>query len=135
MKSCQVGLSSAVGLIKRKTNSRFARLGVARGRVCVLVCGLLYIVCSTPVFSLLYTLSLLSSHFPLSSCHPRGVCSAVMVSDSRPACSLPTHMPTLGHVPHGHRCARITELQKLGGPKSKKTEKKLRVSFHRLVCI
>lgn len=30
-KSCQVGLSSAVGLIKSKTNSRFPRLGVAGG--------------------------------------------------------------------------------------------------------
>lgn len=67
MKSCQVGLSSAVGLIKRKTNSRFLRLGVARGRLCVLVCGLLYIFCSTPVFSsLLFSLSrLLTFRTPL----------------------------------------------------------------------
>lgn len=75
------------------------------------------------LFFLLTRLSLLSYHFPLSSCHPWGACSAVMLSDSLPACSLPTHMPTLGHVPHGHRCARITEFQKLGGMKSKKNKK------------
>lgn len=61
VKSCQESLSSAVGLIKRKTNSRFPRLGVARGRVGVLVCGLLYIVCSTPVFSLSLFFSLVFS--------------------------------------------------------------------------
>lgn len=122
MKSCQESLSSAVGLIKRKTNSRSPRLGVARGRVCVLVCGLLYTVRSTPVFSFsLFSLSLSSSHFPPSSCHPRGVCRAVMLSDSLPACSLPTHMPTLGRVPRGHRCARIAEPQELQeGPSPKK---------------
>ncbi|CAB1429876.1 unnamed protein product [Pleuronectes platessa] len=31
-------------------------------------------------------------------------------------------MPTLGHVPLGHRSAWITELQELGGPRSSKTE-------------
>lgn len=34
-------------------------------------------------------------------------------------------MPTLGHVPHGQCCARITEFQKLGGMKSNKTEKEV----------
>lgn len=126
VKSCQVSLSSAVGLIKRKTNSRFPTLGVARGRFFVFWC----VGCCTSFAPLLFSpsyssLSLSSSsHFPLSSCHPRGVCSAVMVSDSLPACSLPTHMPTLGHVPHGHSCARITELQELRGPKSKKKTEK-----------
>lgn len=114
VKSCQVGLSSVLGLIKRKTNSRFPRLGVARGQVfwCV---G-----CCISFAPLLFSLSL-----SLSRPHVThgGACSAVMLSDSLPACSLPTHMPTLGHIPHAHRYARITGLQELGGLKSKNTRK------------
>lgn len=87
VRSCQVGLSSVVGLIRRKTNSRFPRLFVAGGRVCVCVCVVWAAVFALPrsCFLLHSLLSLLSYHFPLSSYHLRGACGAVMLSDSLPA--------------------------------------------------